>query len=32
MYYAAGSGAQVADYKFKNEYDFVKFGINYYFK
>jgi len=25
-------GAQIADYKFKNEYDFVKFGINYYFK
>jgi outer membrane immunogenic protein len=32
MYDAVNTTSQVADYRFKNEYDFVKFGINYYFK
>ncbi len=32
MYDAVNTTSQVADYRFKNEYDFLKFGINYYFK
>ena len=32
MFMASNTSSHDADYKFKNEYDFIKFGITYYFK
>jgi outer membrane immunogenic protein len=32
LYSASDLTQKVADYNFRNEYDFIKFGINYYFK